>query len=35
MTPKVEANYTGDVLEPTRELPLRDSNGSGFLQVPQ
>ncbi len=24
MTPKVEANYTGDVLEPTRELPVRD-----------
>ena len=24
MTPKVEADYTGDVLEPTRELPLRD-----------
>ncbi len=24
MTPKVEAKYTGDVLEPARELPLRD-----------
>jgi predicted DNA-binding antitoxin AbrB/MazE fold protein len=29
MTQKVEAIYTGGVLKPTRELPLRDNSGSG------